>query len=143
MLLILPARVFADSIVSENSLKAAFIFHFISFTDWNDDSPNYSVCIPDDSALREETKEALKDKVIKNRSIVVSDKTSGCHILVSNGPASTGSTLTIGELNKGALFEFRLIDNKMKFAVDLARVKRSTLKISSQLLKLAILEDES
>ena len=49
--------------------------------------------------------------------------------------------LTIGSLEKGALIEFRLVDNKMRFAVDLERMRKVKLKVSSQLLKLAILEN--
>jgi len=48
--------------------------------------------------------------------------------------------LTIGSLARGALLEFRIVDNRLKFAIDPVRIKKSKLKISSQLLKLAILE---
>jgi hypothetical protein len=134
-------RAFGGTIASENALKAAFIFHFISFTEWSDDQSDYNVCIPEDADLRETAQEAFKDKLINNRKIVVSSRFTGCHVLVSTYVPSTDTTLTIGQLDKGALFEFRLVDNKMKFAVDLSRIKNSKLKISSQLLKLAILDE--
>jgi len=136
-------RAFGDADVSEDAVKAAFIFHFISFTQWNDEPRDYYVCIPDDESLRETAREMFKDKRINDHGIVVSDQAEGCDVLVSDNVPSTNSTMTIGPLTKGALFEFRLIDNKMRFAVDFDKVKRFKFKISSQLLKLAILENDT
>ncbi len=135
---------FAEAVVSENSLKAAFIYHFISFTQWNDHSSAYYVCIPDDSALRNTVEESFKGKRINDRDILVVGRSRGCHVLVSETYSPTAkSILTIGRLGRGALFEFREIDHKIRFAVNLEKVQKSQLKISSQLLKLAILEKDS
>ena len=142
LLMTFYTRAFADTDVSEDAIKAAFIFHFISFTEWSDTQQDYYVCIPDDEVLRETSREIFKDKLINNHKIVVSEKSEGCHVLVSDNVPSTNTTMTIGPLVNGALFEFRLIDNKMKFAVNLGKAKRFKFKISSQLLKLAILEDD-
>ena len=139
LLILFCPPVFAASTANEDSLKAAFIFHFINFTEWNDDQSTYFVCIPDDEALRETARQSFTGKTVNNRSISVVNRREGCHILVSDNAPEEDNTLTIGHLNKGALFEFRLIDNKMKFAVNLDGVKNSKLKISSQLLKLAIM----
>jgi len=134
-------RAFGDTDVSEDAIKAAFIFHFIRFTQWSDTPQDYYVCIPDDGSLRETAREMYKDKLINDHKVVVSSETEGCHVLVSDNVPSTNTTMTIGPLTKGALFEFRLIDNKMKFAVNLRKAKLFKFKISSQLLKLAIWED--
>jgi hypothetical protein len=74
---------------------------------------------------------------------VVVDRYDACHVLVDNymNMPFSDSTLTIGSLAKGALLEFRIIKNKLKFAVNMEKVKKCKLKISSQLLKLAILEE--
>ena len=48
--------------------------------------------------------------------------------------------LTIGPLSKGGMVDFRVGDHKLKFAVNMYNIKRSQLKSSSQLLKMAILE---
>lgn len=129
-----------QAIVQEESIKAAFIFHFINFSEWDDDATDYNVCIPEDETLRRAANDSLKDKMVDGRKILVVDKADTCHVLVSDSVPSTENMLTIGPLNKGALLEFRTINNKLKFAVNLENVKKSKIKISSQLLKLAILE---
>lgn len=126
--------------VSENDVKAAFIFHFISFTQWNDNQSQYYVCIPEDTTLRNAASELFKDKSLNNRKIFVVDRYEGCHVLVSDHLPYTQSTLTIGNIDKGALIEFRMAKNKLKFAVNVDEIKKSKLKISSQLLKLGISE---
>jgi len=134
---------YADAPVSENTLKAAFIYHFISFTQWHDDEPSYYVCIPDDEDLRETARDAFKGKTINNRRVIVVSRTPSCHILVSDGKPTSAKALTIGQLNKGALFEFRKINQKIKFAVNLDKVQKAQFKVSSQLLKLAIIDKDS
>jgi hypothetical protein len=144
LMMIFCTRAFGDDAVTENALKAAFIFHFIGFTQWDDDKPDYYVCIPDDEDLLKTARELFKGKVIHNRDLVVVDRSEGCHVLISNSMLFSNTTaLTIGTLDKGALLEFRLVNNKMKFAVDMERMKKVKLKMSSQLLKLAILENVS
>ena len=41
------------------------------------------------------------------------------------------------------MIEFRTVNNKLKFAANPDLIKKSKLKVSSQLLKLAILEEKS
>ena len=135
--------VYAETAASEGSVKAAFIFHFLSFVEWSDNRPEYDVCIPEDESLRLSIEESLKNKILNNRKIVIANRSESCHILVSDNVPQTDTTLTIGSLKKGALFEFRTIGNKLKFAVNLENIKKFKLKISSQLLKLAILDSNS
>lgn len=138
-------RALAQGEATEESVKAAFLFHFINYTEWSSDDQNtpYYVCIPDDESLRDTARQVLQNKQVNNRDIVVASKTQGCHILVSESTPHMDETITVGSLNDGALFEFRIIENKLKFAVNLEKVKKSKLKISSQLLKLAILDENS
>lgn len=142
ILLLVTACVKAEGqvIATEDSLKAAFIFHFISFTEWEDNSPEYNVCVPDDEQLNQALQSSLKGKVVNNRKIVVARHASVCHVLISEEPPADENALTIGPLDKGALLEFRRVNNKLKFAANFEKIKESHLKISSQLLKLAILD---
>jgi len=130
-----------QAVVSEESLKAAFIFRFLSFIEWSDETDRYFICIPDDEAFRASVEESLRSKAVNNRDVVVVAGADHCHILISDNVPQTDSVFTIGPLAKGALLEFRIVDNKLKFAVSLENIKKSHLKISSQLLKLAILEN--
>ena len=127
--------------VNQDSVKAAFIYHFINFIQWEDNKPECYVCIPDDKALRDTSQQILEGKIVNDRKIMVVKKSQTCHIMVSNYYMSSMSAmLTIGDLNKGASLEFRTVNNKLKFAINLNKIKNSHLKISSQLLKLAISE---
>jgi hypothetical protein len=138
------ARAFGEDIVAENTLKAAFVYHFIGYTQWGDNKPEYDVCIPDDEDLLKTTKELFKGKLIHGRDLVVVDRSEDCHVLISNDMQFANDTaLTIGSLERGALLEFRQVNHKMKFAIDMERMKKVKLKMSSQLLKLAILEHVS
>ncbi len=129
--------------VSEEAVKAAFLFHFINFTEWKDGQDKYYVCIPEDERLRSAAERSLSRKMINGRRIEVTDRRRDCHVLVSDYmPATPDSTLTVGQLSRGALLEFRMIDNKLKFAVNPDKVQKSNVKISSQLLKMAILEEK-
>ena len=132
-----------QAIVSQESLKAAFIFQFIKFVQWTDEQPEYYICIPDDEAFRKTAQEVLQDKSVNDRKLVVVDRLDACHVLVTDHVPVTDTTLTIGPLAQGALFEFRVINNKLKFLTNPENIKKSKLKISSQLLKLAILENDS
>ncbi len=137
-LLFVCGRVYGQSAATEESVKAAYIYHFINFVEWDDHLNNYYVCVPDDSELKDALEESLRGKMVNNRKIIVSRYASVCHILVTNHPEGIENTFTIGSIQDGALFEFLIVDNKLKFAANLDKIKNSKLKISSQLLKLAL-----
>lgn len=127
--------------LTQEDVKVAFIYHFINFTEWSGPSDGqYNICIPEDRSLRETASLIFKDKIINNHKIFVGGGRDGCHVLVSNNVPAAPNMLTIGPLNKGAMVDFRVVNHKLKFAVNLENIKRSQLKISSQLLKMAILE---
>jgi hypothetical protein len=130
--------VHGNEIVSEEALKTAFIFNFLKFVEWNDARPTYDICIPEDDELRRTAAGLLEGKTLNDRQVTVVDRADRCHVLVSNDPPVSDTTLTIGPLNQGAMFEFTVVDHKLKFALNIDNVKRSKLKISSQLLKLAV-----
>jgi len=132
---------FGNEIVSQESLEAAFIFNFLKFVDWQDSRPTYDICIPDDENLRKMATGLLQGKTLNDRQIEVVDRTDNCHVLVSNNPPKSDTTLTIGDLDQGAMFEFMVIDNKLKFAINIDNIRKSKLKISSQLLNLAVARD--
>ena len=129
---------YGNEIVSEESLEAAFIFNFLKFVEWNDDRATYDICIPEDENLRKVAAGLLEGKTLNSRQITVVNRTDTCHVLVSNTPPSPDTTLTIGSVDQGAMFEFMVIDNKLKFAININNIRKSKLKISSQLLKLAV-----
>ena len=130
--------VYGNEIVSQESLEAAFIFNFLKFVDWQDSRPTYDICIPEDENLRKVATGLLQGKILNDRQVEVFNRTDNCHVLVSDISPSLDTTLTIGSLTQGAMFEFMVIDNKLKFAINIDSIKKSKLKISSQLLRLAV-----
>ena len=143
LLISICAKAYGQPVAPEEALKAAYIYHFINFIQWEDNLNSYYICVPDDNSLKEALETTLKGKIINNRSILILHQAQSCHVLISDNPPLSQNTLTIGPLDKGALLEFQRKDNKLKFAVNLEKVKKSKIKMSSQLLKLAILESNS
>src|SRR4051812_16877068 len=118
LFLVFSTTAYAETLAPED-VESAFLFHFINYTQWDDHRPDYYVCIPDDAVLREAAVVSLKGKVVNNRRVVVVASAQSCHILVSDRVPPTESTLTVGPLDKGAMLEFRLVHNKIKFAANL------------------------
>lgn len=143
---------------SEYQIKAAFIYHFARFTQWpegsfeNPDSPLVLYLIttdPDADVLL-----SLRDKVVRNRRLVVRKTDSGadiqgCHILflatddaeiIRRGLALARgrAILTVGEtlgFNRlGGVINFFEREMRLRFAVNLDAAKDAGLKFSSQLL---------
>ncbi|MDE2223469.1 MAG: YfiR family protein [Candidatus Omnitrophica bacterium] len=142
ILIFILSRAWGQGMISVDEVKAAFIFHFIDFTQWQDKEPVCYVCVPQDERLRRVSRQSLEGKVIDGRKILVVDRWDHCHVLVADQiPSMTDSVLTIGPINNGSLLEFKLIDHRLRFAVNIGKLKKTKLKISSQLLKLAILEN--
>lgn len=134
---------YGQDVVEDSSVKAAFIYHFINFIDWEDQATEYDICVPDNETLETGIRQSLKNKTVKNRNLNIVNRRENCHILISDQQElASDKTLTIGLLSKDAMMEFRIIEDRLKFAINLDRIKKSKLKISSQLLKLAIIDKD-
>jgi hypothetical protein len=149
------------SSASEYQVKAAFVYNFAKFVDWpptvfaNAQAP-LNLCIvgidPFGAAL-----EAIKDKTIKDRKLVVQyksrrenlDSCQSAFISASErealalilGPLQDTPILTVsdvdGFLEAGGMINLITVANKIRFEVNLDAVRRAGLTISAQLLKLA------
>ena len=146
----------------EYQVKAAFLFHFAQFTEWpadafpRGDSPLVIAVIGREDPFAGALERAVRDKVVGGHPIVVAHYDSvaslaPCHVLfVCDDQADAldqilqkagGATLTVGDLDgfadHGGLVRFFPEDNKVRFEVNLETLRRSRLKISAKLLKLA------
>src|SRR5580704_9390607 len=83
--------VYGNEIVSEESLKAAFIFNFLKFIEWDDARPTYDICIPEDEELRKVATDSLDGKTLNNRQVTVVNRTTMCHILVAGSFPGSGT----------------------------------------------------
>ncbi len=144
----------------ESNLKAAFIYNFTKYIDWdNVDSDNkFIIGILGSSPLDGPINEIAKTNFIKNKKIILKhfsnvEDISYCHILFI--PRGNGTPLQsiLEKVNKGVLtiseergfaqqgsaINFVVNNDKLKFEINLKALNAAGLKAGSQLLKLAVI----
>jgi hypothetical protein len=149
--------------IGEYTAKAAFIYNFTKFVEWNDaieTSPSFVIGVLGDSPIYYALQDIAKTKKINNKTIEVVKCISAkpenckCHILFI--PENTDSdifkeyckapslknALVIsekqGSLDRGSAINFLIIDNRIRFEISMNTLNKCNLKASSQLLKLAV-----
>jgi hypothetical protein len=163
---LLPVLGAQDS-AEEYAVKAAFLYNFARFTDWptdcfpEEDSP-IVVCIFGRDPFGD-TIEFLQKKTIHGRPVVLKREErlaslEVCHILfVSSskrdqldeivGKTAGWSVLTVSDMeefaHKGGGVGFVHKDNKIRFEVNPETTKKAGLRLSSKLLRLALLVSDS
>jgi YfiR/HmsC-like len=147
----------------EYNIKAAFIYKFTNYIDWDSLIPGdeFIIGVIGPSPVIEQLNEIALTKTIKNKKIIVRqfnkpEEISPCHILFISQKTSFSlgdilakvggkGTLTISEkkgyAQKGTDINFIEVDNKLKFEANPKGISAAGLKASSQLLKLAIIVD--
>lgn len=162
VLAILAASAEARSATPEYEVKAAFIYNFTKFVDWPDSEPeersNLGLCILGDDPFGN-SMDALAGREVQGRSIEIrypetlGDARSCQVVYISRSEGSRVSEILseLGE-SRGILFvsdiprfaeqggtiELRVIDNKIRFAVNVAAADSGRIEISSRLLRLAV-----
>ena len=152
---------FAQNGEQEANLKAAFIYNFTKYIDWENYNHNDVFIIgvigtdaPIISPLREIAKKyTIKNKRIEIRILQYPSDVSDCDLVfipkecrfpLTDVLAYAGkSVLTISEkdgyASMGTDFNFIIVNQKLKFEANLKALASSGLKVGSQLLKLAII----
>jgi hypothetical protein len=152
---------------SEYEVKAAFIYYFTQFVDWNQTrelsaSDTLYIGILGENRFNGDLEKIIAEKVVGGRplALVYADRIDDlkfCHILYI--PPQTErelkrilarldgqSILTVGDQDNfaelGGVIGFILMNNKIKFKINQEAAERANLRLSSKLLKLAILIDE-
>lgn len=142
----------------EYLIKTAFLYNFAKFVDWPGDAftgaeDPFVFCIDGKAAL-EAADEALADKTIKDRRIRVvafsaTMQPPACHVLflsTKNGrdvfkQARVGSALTVSDRPEiaalGGIVNLVIVENKIRFDVNITAARHAGLQISARLLKLA------
>jgi hypothetical protein len=147
----------------EYQMKAAFLYNFARFVEWPPDafaptSDSLIVGLIGEDPFGVVLDQTLGDKLLHDKKVVVRrfqriESVVECHILfisASEEPRlgeimkalNGASVLTVGDLDgfveRGGIIGFRKQDKKVRFEINADVAKRVGLKISSQLLKLAI-----
>jgi YfiR/HmsC-like len=159
----------AQTQVSEVSLKSAFLYKFIHYTDWPDEALGASadaiaICVIEEDTLAQALEAAVSGRMSHERPVIVrriadAGGLGGCHVLFvgSIDPtrlqkildrAAAQPTLTIGDVEgfarRGGMINFTRRGSRLGFEINRGSVRRAGLNLSSQLLKLAeLVPDES
>jgi hypothetical protein len=157
-----PCAALAQSQASEYHVKAAFLFHFVQLVEWpagslgNEMNP-VTLCTIGEDPFHGDLDGTLAGKSVGTRPLRVrhlkpAEDVQGCQVLFVSKTDSArlgrlleelkdGPILTVGEsdgfVQQGGMIGFLLVENKVRFEINLEAAERAKLKISSRLLLLA------
>jgi hypothetical protein len=154
----LASPVVAQRSASEYELKAAFLYNFARFVEWDasmlGSTPFVLGVVADDTVLRT-IENSLAGKTVHDHPLVVRRLKPGdaadCHALFVVGqdhavatilqPFASRPVLTVGEggdfVREGGMIAFVFEESKLRFDVNSDAAERAGIKLSSQLLKVA------
>ncbi len=153
------SRAAAETGSLEYQVKAVCLYNFVKFIDWPKEAfkggDELNICIIGRNPFGAVTRE-LDGREAQGKHVHVMEFPSDTKIedlqrcnlayLGSAGPASEALLsappnhliATVSDDNPKAILRFQVVDGKVRFAVNLDAADHARLKISSQLLKLAI-----
>lgn len=162
VLLLLAAGVRADETVSdEYRLKAAFLSKFPEFVEWPPSAlggrDRLVLCVVGAAEIARPLRSLVSGTGRRGlpydvKEIATDQEVGACHLLfIPHGAdgaqalmARAGSlpVLTVGDaptfLDQGGIIQLRIVERRIRFEVDLGAAGRSGLRLSSQLLRLAV-----
>jgi len=145
----------------EYQVKAAFLYNFAKFVEWpavafEKPQTPYSICVLGSDPFGEDLDIAAAENVQGRKMMVrrIGDlkSLSGCHILFVSPserkrlPAvfealGNAPTFTVGEdeefVRAGGCLRFYVVENRVRFEINLQATERARLKVSAKLLSLA------
>ena len=138
-----------------NKIKAAFIFNFARFTTWPEDSfvgpfDQLRICVHEGHHLVEPLREISGEMVGDRRIRLVTRPDAAtpgtdCHIVVTRAGedvVQTRGVLTVGDssdvFENGGAVGLVQIGRQVRFQINQNSLRQSGLKMSSQLMRLAI-----
>ena len=160
LLLAAPAPSMADDAQkTEYRIKTAFLYNFSRFVVWPQaalqDRSEFSLCTLGDTLFQEQL-DTLVGKTVHGKVIVVkhfyqTEDVLHCHLVfigeqegltdtlwaLKDQPVLTISNAT-GFLEKGGIIQFKLVENKIRFRINVDAARSAGLTVSSKLLSLAI-----
>jgi hypothetical protein len=155
-----PPAARAQQASLEYRVKAAYLFNFTKFVDWpasamQADAP-LTLCVAGTSPFGQTLAETVRGEIVAGRALTtrVVREPDGCDVLfipdgVAAAPllrqARTRPILTVGEseefLREGGVINFVMQDGKVRFEISQDAAARAQLRISSRLLRLAVVPE--
>lgn len=142
------------------SLTAAFLFRFAQFVEWPPAAlagrTNVDLCVVDGGPVQSALTDLVAGERVGARDLRVRRVTDAaadsCHLLYLPAGYRGGRAmlkrlagrpvLTVGDaetfLDDGGMVELRMVANRMRFHIDAGAADRSGLRLSAQLLRLAL-----
>jgi hypothetical protein len=151
----------AQTIPNEYRLKAAFVYQFPQFVEWPAAAwrgvTAVQLCIARPNPFGRELDELVRGESLNGRPFAIREvgapeSLQGCHVLFvsASAPGAAGmlkearaaAILTVGEgerfLDDGGIIALRVVERRVRFDVNTSAAQRVGLRISSQLLSLAL-----
>ena len=145
---------------SQEDVQAAYLYNFAKFVRWpvGDTRPTLDICVAGqklyvDTLTRVVAGEHIDTRSLAVRAVLRTEDAARCDILFIDASAkdrmdsllaatATRPTLTVsdipGFLDRGGMIQFLVQDNRVRFSVNLRPVARSSISLSSELLKVAV-----
>ena len=145
----------------EPDVKATFLYNFTRFIEWPEPTTPgampFRICVVADATMEQAIKRTVEGEVVHGRPLVMThphtaQEAAGCQILFVGRTEYQRSgallaavrelpVLTVGDsaqfVEHGGAIEFVLVDNRVRFDVNLASAQRANLKVSANLLRVA------
>lgn len=149
------AAVAAQGVSQEYRIKAAYLYNFLKFVEWPEDTTPapLTICVAGRNPFGTVLHDLVRDQVVSNRPIaarIILEPEEGCHIVfVPDGAATDAylraardrSTFTVGEtstfIEHGGIANFYVDRGSIRFEINPAAAERARIRISSRLLQLA------
>jgi len=147
----------------EYEIKAAFIYNFSQFVEWEElKGDEFNIAVLGHSPITSKLLEVTNINLFKNKKTVVNEYMNindipDCELLFISKDANFSmqellikfknkSTLIIGEspgmVKEGININFIILDNKLKFETNMNAINSTKLKLSSNLLKHAVVVEK-
>jgi hypothetical protein len=148
---------------SAPTLKAAFLYNFVKFATWPPDvlpaGAPLQLCVVDDPQVAKALEEAAAGRDADGHSmkvvrIDINGPVRTCHLLYAQGLDPHRATqlgtalkgapvLSVGDIRLftrvGGMIQLFVQEGRMRFAVNIDETSRSKLKLSSQMLGMAVI----
>jgi hypothetical protein len=145
---------------SEYEVKAAFLFNFAKYVEWPEGTfagpaDRIVLCVLGENPFGTLLENVVKDKKVNGRELALREtkSTAGCHVVFIAasererldeilGRLADRPVLTVSDAesvaDRGVILGLTLRENRVRFEVNLIAARRAGVKLSSQLLKVAV-----
>jgi hypothetical protein len=161
-LLLAPARAHAQEGAPEYAVKAAFLYNFSKFVEWPPSAfataaDPIVICVLGENPFGPLLADAVRGKKVSGREVAVREPRSvseaaGCHVIfIASGDRRLDETLhelasqpvlTVSDadsaVERGAIIGLKMDERRVRFEINMIAARRAGLKLSSQLLKVAV-----